>query len=444
MFDKVKTSLLYFMNAVQASKLYSEDHPKFEEFVSRLFAILDEILGTRKELIFGIVDHEVAWEDEIFFDMSHKLRGLINFLEESGIQRVVFQQGLREDELRSFLVFLTRTKRQEQIDEDEYFTLHGIQNIRAGKLKSQVHVESAEKRAEETVKQYESSLQMVTNSMNQALNEEEIDYLDLRFNILNVMENFMGRHQELLNLVSVKKRDLITFMHLLNVSLLSMFVASKLGFAKDDVLDIGIAALYHDIGKLSISLKILQKNGKLADQEFTRMKDHTLLGTRILYQYKDTLGILPIVVAFEHHLRYDLKGYPKAAFPQRPHVASLIVSMCDVYDALAQKRTYKKDYPPDKIYELMVQERGKLFDPQLLDRFFHFIGVWPMGTLVKLNDKSVAVVRETNEQDIFNPRVEVLSPQKKRGHIDLREAGDLRITRALNPLGDGKKYLDMI
>jgi putative nucleotidyltransferase with HDIG domain len=294
------------------------------------------------------------------------------------------------------------------------------------------------------VKQYEGSIQTVQNSLNQVLNEEEIDYLDLRFNIFNVMENFMGRHQELLNLVSVKERDLITFMHLLNVSLLSMFMASKLGFAKDDVLDIGIAALYHDIGKLSISLKILQKRGKLADQEFTRMKDHTLLGTKILSRYKESLGILPIVVAFEHHLRFDLKGYPKAAFPQRPHVASLIISMCDVYDALAQKRTYKKDYPPDKIHELMEKERGKLFDPHLLDRFFQFIGVWPVGTLVRLNDRSTAVVRETSEQDIFNPRVEVLSPRKKRGVIDLREASDLHITKSLNPLNEGKEYLDMI
>jgi hypothetical protein len=138
MLDKIKTSLLYFMNAVQAGKLYAEDHPKYQEFVSRLFAILEEILSTRKELIFGIVDHEVAWEDEIFFDMSHKLRGLISFLEESGIQRIVFQQGLREDELRSFIIFLTRAKGQDQIEEDEYFTLHGIQNIRAGRLKSQV------------------------------------------------------------------------------------------------------------------------------------------------------------------------------------------------------------------------------------------------------------------------------------------------------------------
>ncbi len=444
MLDKVKSSLFCFMNAVQAGKLYSEDHPKFEEFASRLFVTLSEILSTRKELVIGIVDDELAWEDEIFFGLSNKLRGLIQFLEDGGIQRVVFQQGLREDELRSFIAFLTRTKRQAQIDEDEYFTLHGIQNIRAGRFKSQVQIESNESVVKETVKQYESSLQTVTRSMNKVLNEEEIDYLDLRFNILNVMENFMGRHQELLNLVSIKKRDLITFMHLLNVSLLSMFVASKLGFAKDDVLDIGIAALYHDIGKLSISLKILQKKGKLAEQEFTRMQDHTLLGTKILYRYKDTLGILPIVTAFEHHLRYDLKGYPKAAFPQKPHMVSLIISMCDVYDALAQKRTYKEDYPPDKIHELMVRERGKLFDPQLLDRFFQFIGVWPVGTLVKLNDQSVAVVRETHEQDIFNPKVEILSLQKKRRHVDLKETEGLHISQALNPLGDGKPYLEMI
>ena len=432
------------MNAVQAGKLYTEGHPKSQEFINRLYEILTDILSTRKEFVLGIVDSELAWEDEIFFELSNKLRGLINFLEESHIQRVVFQQGLREDELSSFINFLARTKRQDQIDEKEYFSLHGIQNIRAGRLKSLVQVEDREDLREETTKQYGNSIDFVSGSINTVLNKEEIDFLDLRFNILNIMENFMGRHQELLNLVTVKQRDLSTFMHLLNVSLLSMYIASKLGFTKEDTLDIGIAALYHDIGKLSISLKILKKKGKLEEKEFARMKDHTLLGTRILYKYKDALGILPIVVSFEHHLRYDLMGYPKVAFPQKPHVASLIVSMCDVYDALAQKRTYKKDFPPDKIYELMIKEKGKLFDPQLLDRFFQYIGVWPVGTLVRLSDKSIAVVREINEKDIFKPVVEVLSPPKKQAKIDLSEVKSFSISKALNPQGDGKRFLAMI
>lgn len=432
------------MNAVQAGKLYTEGHPKSQEFINRLYEILTDILSTRREFVMGIVDSELAWEDEIFFELSNKLRGLISFLEESHIQRVVFQQGLREDELTNFVNFLARTKRQDQIDEKEYFSLHGIQNIRAGRLKSLIQVGGEDYQKEETTKQYGNSIDYVSGSINTVLNNEEIDFLDLRFNILNIMENFMGRHQELLNLVSVKQRDLITFMHLLNVSLLSMFVASKLGFTKDDTLDIGIAALYHDIGKLFISLNILKKKGKLEEKEFSRMKDHTLMGTKILYKYKDALGTLPIVVSFEHHLRYDLKGYPKVAFPQKPHIASLIVSMCDVYDALAQKRTYKKDYPPDKIYELMIKEKGKLFDPQLLERFFQFIGVWPVGALVKLSDKSTAVVRKVNEKNIFNPVVEVLSPKKKQGQIDLSDSKSLSISNALNPEGNGKRFLEMI
>jgi len=268
MLNKVKTSFFYLMNAVQAGKLYSEDHPKYIEFIERLYALLDEILRSKKELVIGIVDSELAWEDHIFFELSHKLRGLITFFEESKIQRIVFQQGLRNDELSSFIAFLTRTKRQDQIDEEEYFSLHGIQSIRAGRLKRMLEMEGESNKSEETVKQYETSLEAVSHSLNTVLNEEEIDYLDLRFNILNVMENFMGRHQELLNLVSVKQKDLITFIHLLNVSLLSMFISSTLGFSKDDVLDIGIAALYHDIGKLSISQKILQKKSKMAASSF--------------------------------------------------------------------------------------------------------------------------------------------------------------------------------
>lgn len=100
------------------------------------------------------------------------------------------------------------------------------------------------------------------------------------------------------------------------------------------------------------------------------MKEHPVLGSILLQGYRDALGILPAVVAFEHHLRYDLKGYPKVAYIRPPHVASQMVSLCDVYDALAQKGSYKEDFPPEKIYQTMFLERGKLFDAALFDRFF--------------------------------------------------------------------------
>lgn len=432
------------MNSIQAGKLYSEEHPKFNEFVERLYVLLQEILQQKKELILGIVGGEPAWEDEIFFDLAKKLGPLIDFLVENRIERIIFEQGLRIDELSHFIAFLSRTKKQVKIDEQEYFSLHGIQNIRAGRIRSMAKGEEGESKSREMQEKYGNSLHIISNSLNIVLNEEEIDYLDLRFNILNVMEDFMGRHQELLNLISVKEKDLVTFAHLLNVSLLSMFFSSKLEFSRDDVLDLGIAALFHDIGKLFISLKILQKTTTLAEREFIQMRDHPLLGARILGGYKETLGILPLVIAFEHHLRYDLCGYPKLAYPQKPHIASLIVSICDVYDALALKRTYKKDYPPDKIYELMMLERGKMFEPQLLDKFFQFIGVWPVGTIVALSDERVAVVREINEQDMLHPKVEVVAPERNGEVINLAKDKKISVTEALNPYGKGEKYLPFI
>ena len=399
-----------------------------------------------REIILGIIEGELAWEDEIYFELSQRLKSLVEFLQECGINRIVFRPGLRLEELSKFIAFLTRPGKKRALESQESDELQGLENIHVGKLRARASgAGSGRPRPGASRIRYEGSLEFASHSLRAVLNREEIDFLDLRFNILNIMENFMGRHQELLNLISVKEKDLITFVHLLHVSVLSMSFASKLGFAKDDVLDLGIAALFHDVGKLYISSEILKKEGKLADDEFARIKDHPFLGSMILQGYQDALGILPAVVAFEHHLRFDRKGYPKVPYPRPPHVASLIVSLCDVYDALAQKRSYKTDYPPNKIYEIMNLEKGKLFDPVLLDRFFQVIGVWPIGTIVMLTDGRVAVVREVNEQDIFRPKVEIVYPEATGEIIDLLEAEEqVQVREALNPMGKGQEYLEHV
>ena len=442
--DKIKLCFLLLMNTIQAGRIYSTNHPKFDEFLDRLYANLQEILEHRKELTLGLVSGELAWEDEIFFDLSEKLSTLIAFLEDNRIERIVFSQGLQREELRQFISFLVRARKSGQVAEQDYSVLEGIQNIRAGRLRAAVKGLEAEKIKEELKRKYQSSVEAVSGSLNLVLEEQEIDYLDLRFNLLNIMEEFFGRHEELLNLVEVKQRDLITFVHLLNVSLLVMFLASKLGFARDDVLDLGIAALYHDIGKLYISQKIIKKKGRLTDEEFQQIQNHPVIGAQILERYKDSLGYLPVVVAFEHHLRYDLSGYPKLPYNRKPHLASQMVAICDVYDALAIKRSYKKDYPPDKIYELMMMEKGKAFAPELLDKFYQFIGLWPVGAVVVLNDNRVGVVRRVNEHDIARPVVEIIAPKNEGELIDLSQNGELTIVQALNPRGKGKKYLALV
>ncbi|OGW73559.1 MAG: hypothetical protein A3J72_06670 [Nitrospirae bacterium RIFCSPHIGHO2_02_FULL_40_19] len=375
------------------------------------------------------------------------VKPMIIYLKERNIEKIQFMRGLDKEELGKFVTFLTVPKEEIKGNAQEALSKHAIEHIVVGKIIVQAARALTEEaqRSVSYLNRYEDSLAKVTASLESVLNGQGFDHLALRMTVNNVMENLLGRYQDFLNLAVVKRYDSKTFSHILNVSMLSMHFAFKIGFKKEEALEIGTAALFHDIGKLHISRKIIRKPGKLTDDEFVEMKSHVIFGTEILLKYVDTLGVLPVVVCFEHHLKYDLSGYPKTPFRRKPHIASLMVSICDVYDALSQRRGYKNDYPPKMIYELMIKERGASFEPELLDKFFKIIGVWPAGTIVSLNDGSVAVVREVNEDDIFAPKVEVIEPENKKELIDLSAYKiKLSIERSLNPLNEGKKYLPLI
>jgi putative nucleotidyltransferase with HDIG domain len=445
MVEKIRNALIDLSSAIQAGKIYSTKHPKFTDFILRAHKSFKEVLTEKKELVIGIVEEELAWEEEIFFRLSQKLKTLIHYLQERNIERIVFFQGLQEEELIRFISFLIEKKKEALPDIQEYLTAIGAKNIRAGKIRTIAAVSSETPPPSKSQKQRENNIHGVSQIIENVLNEEDVDYMELKFNVLNYMEDFMGRRQELIDLVSIKKKDLNTFLHLLNVSIIAMYVSSQLGYSQEDVLDLGIAGLFHDIGKLAVSPRILKKKSKLKEEEYFKIKHHTTRGAEILVKYSDAIGYLPAVVAFEHHLRYDLKGYPPLVFSQKPHPASLLISICDVYDALAQRRTYKKDYPPLKIYNIMMEGRETTFHPRLLEDFFRVFGVWPIGTIVSLSDGSISVVRAVNGKDLFRPKVEVLYPEEKKGIISLLdEDKKLFIEKSLNPYKEGKKYFELI
>lgn len=446
MLSERKKSVVHLFSAVQTGKLYTNTHPKFHEAIETAYKSLKEALKNRTELVIGMVDEEVACEDEIYFDLSRRFRSSVLYFLDRNIEKVYIHKAFDKEELSKFVALLSTSKEDLQKDAQKLLVLKGIRNIKTGRIKdySLLQIDGTDDWGS-LRKLYETSIDAYSQALDRVLNLEEMDYLDLRFNLLNVMENFIGRHQEIMNLIEIKKKDLLTFVHLLNVSILAMHLSSKLGLMKDDVLDVGIAALFHDVGKMYISSKILRKKSSLTEHEFNKIKDHTVLGSRILCEYRNTMGYLPAVVAFEHHLRYDLSGYPKLTHVKKPYIASFIVSICDVYDALAQRRTYKKDSPPNEIYDIMIEDRGKLFHPQILDRFFEVMGVWPVGTIVSLNDKRIAVVREISERDIFCPKVEVVSPVQNKRYIDLeKEKSRFKIVEALNPFGRGKEFISFV
>lgn len=446
--DKVKKILNDLIASLQKARLYSTDHLIFKNSIDSIYKSLQDVLREKGELVIGIVSGEFAFEKEIFFELSNfdLAKKAIVFLQEKGIEKIVFYPHLNEDELYMFITFLVNPLREQiKMNLDGYLITLGIKNIAVGKIKVP---DSISMKAAEPINYlsiYENYLKVFSEYTQAILNNRVADFSTLKITMTEIMEHLCLEHQKILKLTVMKKQGITALPHSVNVSILTIYFSFKLGFSKRDILDMGIAALFHDMGKIYIGRRIFGKENKLAEKESMDIKSHTQWGAEILLKYVDTLGVLPVLVSFEHHLRYDFKGYPKLSFRYKPHIASFIVSICDIYDALSQRMSPKYNYPADAIYSLMMKEGGKAFDPDLLGIFFRIIGVWPIGTIVLLSDSSVAIVRQENEEDIFAPRVEIIYPQDRREVIDLKDRKeDLKIERALNPFTEGKAYLHLV
>lgn len=155
--------------------------------------------------------------------------------------------------------------------------------------------------------------------------------------------------------------------HIIRVSQYSRFVAEQLGLSEKDIKLISLSSPMHDIGKLAIPDSILNKPSKLTEEEFEIIKTHTTKGYEMLKKSKQELFTSASIIALQHHERYDGKGYPNGLKGGEIHIYGRIVAIADVFDSLSCDRVYKKAWPIDKVIEYITQERGKQFDPELVD-----------------------------------------------------------------------------
>ena len=440
-FESTELFLKNFISSWQTARIYSVEHKTFIESLEKTYISLKKAFGEENELVIGILEKELASGEDIFFELSKKVAKTITYFKKIDVERIIFHKNVSKKELTKFISFLIIPIDETEHAPQKYLSFAGIKNIEVGKIKVS-DGDFVEDRDNVEFKHYQKSLKRLSNLLDGVLNNNTVDGLNLKFIANDIMDNLKDGYQIFSQLKEVKDYDMITFTHLLNVSILGIYFANKLSFSRDDCLDVGVAGLFHDIGKLYIAKKIIQKKGKLDQEEFDKIKSHTVLGAEILLSHIDSLTILPAVVAFEHHLQYNLKGYPKLFFPHKIHIASSIVAICDVYDALTQRRSYKRDYSPEKIYELMIKDKNKRFDPKLLDSFFKAMGVWPRKTIVRLEDGRIGIVRQVNENDIFSPVIEVVDGGPKE-LIDLKVKKETKIKHSLNPLGEGKDYVDL-
>ena len=206
----------------------------------------------------------------------------------------------------------------------------------------------------------------------------------------------------LLGLSTIRDYDDYTFTHSINVAILSMCLGYRIGLSKQSLETLTLCAFFHDLGKIEVPKNILNKPGKLTDTEFREMKNHSLYSVRqILFlktsPQKKAEMLLP---PFEHHLKYDLTGYPQTPRSKPLSLFGRIIAIADVYDAITAPRVYRPyAITPDRALSIMQEGAGTDFDPLLLKVFINMLGVYPIGTLLKFENGEIGLVAKYNGTD---------------------------------------------
>ena len=321
------------------------------------------------------------------------------------IGTVTFSAGVDDNELGRFIAYLARRDKSrgygfERLAED--FEAAGCPKIRFEKMPEEQHAEVSEKSA---IPIYILGVYHLKDLFE---SEKRSMHLHLtRRWIQSLINHLMSHESFLIGLTNIKNFQEYTLNHSVNVCILSLALGRHLGLSRPDLIELGISACLHDVGKFEVPNEVLDKPGKLTPEERAVMERHPHFGAGKLAGRRKTeeIPLAAIQVALEHHIKPALGGYPKYLRRKQVSLFSKIVKVIDYYDAVTTKRVYRpKTFTPEEALRLMQKVCEDEFDPLIFKAFARMMGVYPVGTLAALNSGEVGVVIENNPLPSFTYR----------------------------------------
>jgi HD-GYP domain-containing protein (c-di-GMP phosphodiesterase class II) len=222
----------------------------------------------------------------------------------------------------------------------------------------------------------------------------------------DLLYDVISNKEAVINMIDIKFFDEYTFYHCVNVAILSMAIGVEMNLPTKKLHELGLAAVLHDIGKIHIEKGILLKQGKLTDDEYEQVKQHSELGYKHL---KNTYEIpmASYVGVLQHHERYDGTGYPFQKAKDEISLYGRIICIADVYDAITSNRPYRKAMLPSEAMEYIMANSGSMFDSEIVEIFIKKIAAYPVGMSVKLSNNMEALVVNNNVGAPLRPIVKV-------------------------------------
>lgn len=424
----------YISVLIKTTHIHDYDNIAVSNTIERLLLLMRPI--------FEVVDTiEIEIINDFFYFNKSRIKYTMNFLanidflidelKKRNIGKIIIHRKIESQDIKLFLKAFARYGSTEESFEIMDSCLKESENIfvEEPKISKKTFQFDHRKLVKKT---YFNAVSMTKGIMNKIKAGEQFSLKKAKRVIESTVDRLLEEESLLLGITVIKDYDDYTYQHSVNVSILSMAIGLRLGMTKKDIAQLGLAALFHDLGKIGVPPKILNKPSSLTDKEMDIMKKHPLWGFKTILKIKglDYNSIRAGIVAFEHHLGNDMSGYPQLSHPMKKDTFSKIVSIADQYDAMTSARVYSRTpLAPDKALRIIVQKIGKELDPYITKVFINMVGVYPIGSLVSFDTQELGLVIESNPNPLSKDRPKVRMLMNKKGEkvdytVDLMDQDD--------------------
>ncbi|MEZ4423072.1 MAG: HD domain-containing protein [Gemmatimonadota bacterium] len=443
---------------LRALKFYPIENETVQHALDELHSFTTGLLGEDGSLELRVVG-------EFFFVNETRLRlELSNYstfgsigkvFTDHGLGELTVFQGVRREEWAPFLSLLLRRPQ----GEDPYDAfLAGVEGARLEHLRfrPESEVQSPESVEEENLqaakRTYVRSVKVAKEVLTDVRLGRAVNVRKIKRAVQTIVDQVLSDEPSLIAMTTLRDFDEYTFTHSVNVCIFSLVIGQRLGLDKRQLYELGLGALFHDVGKMKIDSAIINKPRGLTDEEWGILQQHPTEGMLTLFEMKGFADVpyRQMLIAYEHHMKIDLTGYPQNKRPRMPSLFSRIVAVADAFDAGTSIRSYQYEpWPADEVLREMRENPRRGFDPLLVRALINATGVFPVGTLVILDTLEMAVVAQANSdpEKLHQPRVVVISdamgvPRPEPYSLDLSERDPVtgEVKRSIIKTTDPQKY----